>query len=80
MPDPRSLHPGAEIVMGYAGGATEAMDTAGRLPGDRDFGHEARDAQEIEAHMRWCDEFERLFGEARRGLSWEDRDRERRRH
>jgi hypothetical protein len=29
MPDPRSLHPGAEIVMGYASGATEAMDTFG---------------------------------------------------
>lgn len=73
MPDPRSLHPGAEIVMGYASGATEAMDTFGRRPGDRRFGHEARSAQEIEVHGRWCNEFERLFGEERRGTSWEDR-------
>jgi hypothetical protein len=77
MPDPRSLHPGAEIVMGYISGATEAMDNFGRLPGDRRFGHEARSAQEIEAHTRWCNEFEQLFGEARRGSSWEDRNRER---
>lgn len=77
MPDPRSLHPGAEIVMGYASGATEAMDTFGRRPGDQGFGHEARSAEEIEAHTRWCDEFERLFGEDRRGASWEDRNRER---
>jgi hypothetical protein len=77
MPDPRSLHPGAEIIMGYAGGRTEAMDTFGRLPGDRRFGHEARNAEEIYSHRRWCDEFERLFGPARRGLSWDDRNRER---
>lgn len=77
MPDPRSLHPGAEVVLGYASGATEAMDTFGRRPGDRRFGHEARSAKEIETHRRWCDEFERLFGEVRRGTSWEDRNRER---
>jgi hypothetical protein len=77
MPDPRSLHPGAEIVMGYSSGATEAMDTFGRRPGDRRFGHEARSAQEIEAHRRWCNQFERLFGEERRGASWEDRNLER---
>lgn len=73
MPDPRSLHPGAEIVIGYASGATEAMDTFGRHPGDRRFGDEARSAQEIDAHGRWCNEFEWLFGEERRGRSWEDR-------
>lgn len=33
MPDPRSLHPGAEITIGYVGGNTEAMDTYGRRPG-----------------------------------------------
>lgn len=77
MPDPRSLHPGAEITVGYASGATEAMDTFGRRPGDHQFGQEARSADEIEAHMRWCDEFERLFGEGRRGVSWEDRNLER---
>ena len=77
MPDPRSLHPGAEIVLGYAGGRTEAMDTAGRRPGDRRFGHEARSAQEIHAHRRWCDEFDRLFGPTRRGAAWEDRNLER---
>jgi hypothetical protein len=73
MPDPRSLHPGAEIIIGYAGGATAAMDTFGRRPGHRRFGHEARSADEIEAHRNWCGEFERLFGPQRRGMCWEDR-------
>ena len=77
MPDPRSLHPGAEIVIGYTGGRTEAMDTFGRRPGDSRFGHEARSAQEIHAHRRWCDEFEGLFGPKRRGASWEDRNLDR---
>lgn len=77
MPDPRSLHPGAEIIIGYADGATQAMDAFGRLPGDHEFGREARSAQEIQAHRRWCDEFEHLFGERRRGGSWEDRNLER---
>jgi hypothetical protein len=77
MPDPRSLHPGSEITVGYAGGRTEAMDSVGRLPGDHEFGHEARSAQEIYAHRRWCGEFERLFGAERRGSSWEDRNLER---
>jgi hypothetical protein len=77
MPDPRSLHPGAEIVMGYGDGSTEAMDTSGRRPGQRRFGHEARSAEEITAHRRWRDEFERVFGAQHRGLSWEDRRRER---
>jgi hypothetical protein len=74
MPDPRSLQPGAEMVMGYAGGRTEAMDTFGRRPSDREFGQEARSAQERSAHSRWCEEFERLFGPGRRGSSWEDRE------
>jgi Protein of unknown function (DUF4238) len=72
MPDPRSLHPGAEIIIGYANGSTEAYDTSGRRPGHSRFGHEARSADEIVAHRRWCDEFEELFGPQRRGLSWDD--------
>src|SRR4051812_3345979 len=68
MPDPRSLHPGAEIIMGYTGGHTEAMDTFGRRPGDHRFGHEARSAEAIYAHRRWCKEFEALFGDKRRGV------------
>jgi hypothetical protein len=73
MPDPRSLHPGAEIVMGYKYLRTEAMDTLGRRPGHPQFGHEARSGDEIVAHRAWCDEFSRLVGDGRRGASWEDR-------
>jgi hypothetical protein len=74
---PRSLHPGAEIVIGYADGSTTAMDTSGRRPGESRFGHEARSVDEIRAHRRWRDEFEELFGAQRRGLSWDDRRLER---
>jgi hypothetical protein len=78
MPDPRSLQPGAEMVMGYASGWTEAMDTFGRRPNDRGFGQEARSAQERAAHSRWCEEFEHLFGSRPRGSCWEVREREER--
>ncbi len=74
MPDPRSLQPGAEMIVGYTGGRTEAMDTFGRRPSDRSFGQEARSAQERSAHRKWCEEFESLFGPRRRGSSWEDRE------
>jgi len=77
MPDPRSLHPGAEMIMGYTGGRTSAMDTFGRRPDDRAFGHEARSVQENQAHRRWCEEFESLFGPRRRGASWDDHTNER---
>jgi hypothetical protein len=73
MPDPRPLHPGAEMVMGYAGGRTEAMDTLGRLPGQADFGLEARSGLEMRAHSAWTEQFEQLVGPERRGLSWEDK-------
>ena len=76
MPDPRSLHPGAEITMGYRGGGTESMDTYGRLPGDRRFGHEARDWDGIQLHRQWCDEFEARVGTRRRGSTWDDARRE----
>src|SRR4051812_30168510 len=42
VPDPRTLHPGAEITMGFTGGRISSMDTFGRTPGDSQFGHEAR--------------------------------------
>lgn len=75
MPDPRDLHPGSEIIVGYEGGATDAMDSLGRLPGDRDFGREARSGEEIYAHQQWRDEFERIFGKQRRGQSWRSKTR-----
>jgi hypothetical protein len=75
LPEPRSLHPGAEIIIGYEDGSTAAMDSFGRRPGHSRFGHEARNADEIRAHRRWCHEFEQLFGAQRRGLSYDDRRR-----
>jgi hypothetical protein len=77
MPDPRSLHPGSEMTVGYKGGLTESIDSFGRIPGDPDFGHEARSTDEMRAHMRWCEEFESMFGPTRRGRSGEDRNLER---
>lgn len=72
MPDPRPLTPGAEIIIGYSDGSTEAMDTFGRAPNERHFGREARSGAEHEAHGRWKREFEELFGPRRRGICWED--------
>lgn len=73
MPDPRGLHPASEITVGYGDGSTTSMDSFGRRPWQPDFGVEVSDASEIQAHSRWCKEFEALFGTDRRGLDGETR-------
>lgn len=72
MPEPRSLIPGSEITVGYADGSIATLDSLGRRPSQPDFGRESRSATEREAHHKWRDEFESLFGTARRGLCWDD--------
>lgn len=73
MPEPRSLNPGSEMMLGYGDGSVASIDNFGRLPGDPSFGKESRSASEIRAHRTWCEEFERLFGPDRRGGSWDDK-------
>jgi len=72
MPDPRSLTPGAEYMMGYSDGSTHGMDTFGRLPEHAEFGQESRSGSEHELHRRWRSEFEQRHGPSRRGMCFDD--------
>jgi hypothetical protein len=71
MPDPRSLTPNAEVIMGYSDGRTAAMDAYGRLPGQPGYGAEMTSEDEWGPLRRWQDEFTERFGPDSRGGPWD---------
>jgi hypothetical protein len=72
MPDPRGLHHGGEVVMGYADGSTDAFDVFGRKPWEAGFGTEPpASSGGRDPLFRFQGEFARLFGPYRRGRSFE---------
>jgi hypothetical protein len=73
MPDPRSLHLGGEILIGFEGGGSAAFDEYGRRPGLKGYsgsgvGPRADESRTLHAFQG---EFARLFGRRRRGVSHE---------
>jgi hypothetical protein len=70
MPDPRRLTPNAEIIVGYKGGATSAMDAYGRLPGQPGYAAEMASEDEWGPLRRWQKEFAEQFGADPRGAPW----------
>lgn len=70
MPDPRNLHHGAQIVLEYASGATQAFDDFGRRPWESDYGQDDLHQQGRDPLRRFQAEFARLVGPARRGRSF----------
>ena len=73
MPDPRPLTPNAETIIGYAGGATDAMDAYGRLPGQPGYTEEMTSEEEWGPLRRWQTEFKERFGSELRGAPWDRR-------
>ncbi len=71
MPDPRPLTPNAEIILGYASGATSAMDAYGRLPGQPGYAEEMTSDDEWGPLRRWQAEFTERFGSDLRGAPWD---------
>jgi uncharacterized protein DUF4238 len=71
MPDPRPLTPNAEIIMGYASGATSAMDAYGRLPEQPGYAEEMTSEDEWGPLRRWQEEFTERFGPDLRGGPWD---------
>jgi hypothetical protein len=71
MPDPRALHHGGEIMMGFADGSTDSFDSYGRKPWDDDYGLEGPSRIGRDSLLRFQGEFARLFGPYRRGRSFE---------
>jgi hypothetical protein len=71
MPDPRGLHHGGEVIMGYADGSTQAFDDYGRRPWEAGYATDLPPSGGRDPLLRFQGEFARLFGPTRRGRSCE---------
>jgi Protein of unknown function (DUF4238) len=69
MPDPRELHLGGEIMIGYEDGRSAAFDEYGRRPWQADYKRTDQGNDEERTLYRFKGEFARLFGPKRRGRS-----------
>jgi len=69
MPDPRHIHGGGEIIIGYEGGQSDAFSAYGHKPWQKGYKDPERDKRELEALHRFKAEWSRMFGPDYRGLS-----------
>ncbi|MBN9507916.1 MAG: DUF4238 domain-containing protein [Alphaproteobacteria bacterium] len=69
MPEPRDIHMGGDIYIGYEGGSHDAYSAYGHKPWDKDFENKERDAIEKRALLRFQAEFATMQGPAWRGTS-----------
>jgi hypothetical protein len=68
MPDPRAVHLGGDVYMGFKDGSSTAFDPYGRRPWQPGFGKDS--ASDGKTLYRFQGEFARLFGPFRRGRSF----------
>jgi len=70
MPDPRAVHLGGQVMIGYEDGSVSAFDEYGRIPGQPGY-NAGGNADDVEHDTldRFQGEFARLFGPYRRGRS-----------
>jgi hypothetical protein len=71
MPDPRDVHYGGDIFIGFKDGSSTAFDPYGRRPWQHDFGAEDRGKHVSHTLFQFQGEFARLYGPFRRGRSYE---------
>lgn len=71
MPDPRPIHVGGEILMGFQDGSVDAFDVYGRKPWDPNYNKEFNEGSEFNTLYKFQGEFAYLFGRKRRGRSVE---------
>jgi hypothetical protein len=76
MPDPREIHMGGDITIGYRDGSAARFDEYGHRPGDPDPRREARYLAERQGLHRHQGEFARRHGPFRRGRSWREKERD----
>lgn len=70
MPDPRHVHMGGEIVIGYEGGHSDAFSEYGHKRWDRDYRNKERDRRDGEALQRFKAEWAAMMGRRYRGISY----------
>lgn len=73
MPDPRHIHMGGEIIIGYDGGGSDAFSEYGHKPWDRDYRNAERDRRDGEALRRFKAEWAATMGKQYRGISYDFR-------
>jgi hypothetical protein len=71
MPDPRPIHMGGEIILGYEDGQSTAFDEYGRRPWQKGYSRETKRDTESKTLYAFKGEFARLFGRKHRGTSFE---------
>ncbi|HVV76831.1 MAG TPA: DUF4238 domain-containing protein [Mycobacteriales bacterium] len=71
MPEPRSLHHGAQMIMQYADGSSQSFDDFGRRPWQPRFGADDQPQRGRDPLNRFQAEFARLYGPRRRARSFE---------
>lgn len=67
MPDPRHIHGGGEVTVGYEGGHSEAYSEYGHRPWQKDFKNLDRERREWAAMSRFKAEWASMFGPEYRG-------------
>ena len=71
MPEPREIHLGGQIYIGYKGGRSDAFSEYGHKPWEPDFENKKRLLEESRTLERFKGEFAVMQGPAWRGTSWE---------
>jgi hypothetical protein len=66
-PDPRELHHGGEVIIGFSGGGSMSRDAYGRTPLDPDYGKDSLPPAGKDPLRRFKGEFAELLGPKRRG-------------
>ena len=69
MPDPRDIHMGGTVYVGYENGTSEAWGEYGHRPWEKEFEDKRRFDRESASLTRFQDEFAALFGPEWRGWS-----------
>jgi len=71
MPDPRHIHGGGEIIVGYKDGRSDRFSEYGHRPGDRDFQNKKREKREWDAMQKFKAEWAATYGPEYRGVVYD---------
>lgn len=71
MPDPRHVHGGGEIIIGYNDGHSERFSEYGHRPWDSDFQNKTRENREWDAMQKFKAEWAATYGPEYRGVVYD---------